>query len=126
MTNELTPEQERDNALNAVARLTAGLRAGLTPDQSERLRGTTPEELEADAVAFAAMLPTAPAAPSGVRVGGARGVDVDGTGTGTVAAGVAAYRERHGIGEDGRRPAPTPVPTEGPNPFAVPSYHMEG
>lgn len=124
MTDHLTPEQERDSALNDLARLRAGLSAGLSAEQSERLRGSTPEELAADAAEFAAMLPAAPAAPSGMRVGGARGVDVPGTGPGTMAAGVAAYRARHGLGEDGK-PERTPWPVDGRSAFDERTYSME-
>ncbi|MET9508329.1 hypothetical protein ABZX62_07590 [Streptomyces flavidovirens] len=53
------------------------------------------------------------------RVGGPRGVDVaGGNGSGTVGAGAALYRERHGIDEDDegghvRQPTTNPFATNG-------------
>ncbi|MFE1935394.1 hypothetical protein ACFW95_34495 [Streptomyces sp. NPDC059474] len=110
-------EEQRDAAVAELARIRAGLAAGLTPEQSARLQGSTPEELEADAKAFAAELGAG--APAGSQVGGPRGVDVDAP-TG-VAAGAAAYQRKHPKRE------PRPAPTEAEqrrNPFAEPSYSM--
>ncbi|MFE5124151.1 hypothetical protein [Streptomyces sp. NPDC056669] len=114
---EPTPEQQRDAAVAELARLRAGLAAGLTIEQSARLRGSTAEELEADAKAFVSEfgLSAPPANPSG----GPRGVDVDAA-TG-IAAGAAAYHRKHPKRE------PRPAPTEAEqrrNPFAEPSYTM--
>ncbi len=115
---EPTPEQQRDAAVAELARLRAGLAAGLTPEQSARLQGSTPEELEADARAFAAEIGAG--APAGNQVGGSRGVDVDAA-TG-VAAGAAAYQRKHPKRE------PRPAPTEAEqrrNPFQSTGYTME-
>ncbi|MEV6132715.1 hypothetical protein AB0M05_39040 [Streptomyces violaceusniger] len=112
---EPTPEQQRDAAVAELARLRAGLAAGLTPEQSARLQGATAEELETDARAFAAELGAG--APAGSQSGGPRGVDV-GAATG-VAAGAEAYHRKHPKRE------PRPAPTEAEqrrNPFAEPSY----
>ncbi|MFJ8808504.1 hypothetical protein [Streptomyces sp. NPDC102490] len=90
---EPTPEQQRDNALTELARLRAGLAAGLTPEQSARLQGATEEELTADAEAFAAELGlTGPATPA-PRSGGPRGGDVGGART--VAGGAERFRAKH-------------------------------
>ncbi|MEU2116037.1 hypothetical protein ABZ567_10345 [Streptomyces sp. NPDC016459] len=88
------------------------------------LRGETPEELSADAVAFleAFGIPEPPAPV--YRSGGPRGVDVGSGGRG-VSAGAALYRDRHGLDEDGKRPAKKPVPTSNRNPFAENGYSME-
>ncbi|MFC7938149.1 hypothetical protein ACFU2J_18205 [Streptomyces sp. NPDC057387] len=91
---ELTPEQERDNALTELARLRAGLAAGLTPEQSARLQGATDEELTADAQSFAAELGLAGPSTPAPRSGGARGGDV-GNGAGTVTAGAERFRAKH-------------------------------
>ncbi|GLV73457.1 hypothetical protein ACH4VS_05110 [Streptomyces hygroscopicus] len=115
---ELTPDQELAQARAELARLRAGLAAGLTPEQSARLQGSTPEELEADARAFAAELGAG--APAGNQSGGPRGGDVDAP-TG-VAAGAAAYQRKHPKRE------PRPAPTEAEqrrNPFQFTSYSME-
>ncbi|NEB32750.1 hypothetical protein G3I62_27270 [Streptomyces sp. SID14446] len=120
---EQNPEQPHPAELE-LARLRAGLTAGLTVEQSTRLQGATPEELAADAATFAAELnATTPVTPA-LRVGGNQGPDV-GTGAGTVAAGVAAYRAKHGLDEDGRRPEKPAVPTSGRNPFETTTYSME-
>ncbi|MFI2029120.1 hypothetical protein [Streptomyces buecherae] len=114
-----TPEQQRDAAVAELARLRAGLTVGLTPDQSARLRGSTPEEIEADARAFAADLGAG--APPPPRVGGVRGVDV-GNGAGTVAGGAERYRQRH----PQREPRPLATDQESRrNPWAEPAYTME-
>ncbi|MFC7966860.1 hypothetical protein [Streptomyces cinereoruber] len=100
--NEPTPEQ-----------LAAGEAHGLTPPMCAFLRGETDEELQADAVKFLELFGT-PEQPAPVyRSGGPRGVDVGSNGgRGTLAAGVALFRERHGLDEDGRRPEkPKPAPT---------------
>ncbi|MFF4672120.1 hypothetical protein ACFY1C_20020 [Streptomyces sp. NPDC001279] len=95
---ELTPEQQRDDALMELARLRAGLAVGLTPEQSARLTGTTPEELAADARTFAAELGARSA-----RKPSAGGSDV-GSSRGSVDAGAARYRAKYG---DGQRPTHT-------------------
>ncbi|MEU3608626.1 hypothetical protein AB0E83_24755 [Streptomyces sp. NPDC035033] len=101
------------------AQLAAGEAHGLPPALCARLRGETDEELQADAVAFVEAFGT-PEPPAPVyRSGGPRGVDVASSGgRGSVSAGAALYRERHGLDEDGRRPAkkPGPKPTNR-NPF---------
>ncbi|MGW2041068.1 hypothetical protein [Streptomyces virginiae] len=114
---EPTPEMQRDAALADLARLRAGLAAGLTPEQSARLQGTTAEEFAADAAAFAAELSGANPAPAGNRVGGPRGVDANAA-TG-VERGAAEYRAKHPKRE------PRPAVTGADNPFAEPSYSME-
>ncbi|WP_282793526.1 hypothetical protein [Streptomyces sp. CC224B] len=92
--NELTPEQERDNALAELARVRAALSVGLSVEQSARLQGSTPEELEADAQTLAAEFGlTSPPAPVH-RSGGDRGPDI-GNGAGTVAGGAERYRTKH-------------------------------
>ncbi|MFJ2737314.1 hypothetical protein [Streptomyces sp. NPDC087317] len=121
----MTLEEERDAALNELARLRAGLTAGLTPEQSARLAGTTPEELEADAQAFAVELGAA-APPSGTsRSGGARGTDVPSNGARTVSGGAARYRERHGLDDDGRRPERRQVASDDRNPFRTHTHTWE-
>lgn len=115
---EPTTEQELAQARAELARLRAGLAAGLTPDQSARLQGSTPEELEADAKAFAAELGAG--APAGNQSGGPRGGDVDAP-TG-VAAGAAAYQRKH----PKREPRPLPTDSEQRrNPFQTATYNME-
>ncbi|MFD8262337.1 hypothetical protein ACFV19_26205 [Streptomyces griseoluteus] len=121
---EPSPEQERDAALHELARLRAGLAAGLTPEQSARLQGATAEELTADATAFAAELGAGATTPPAPRVGGNRGTDV-GNAAGSVAAGAEAYRRKHGLDENGRRPEVRPLPTNGRNPYQVNTYEME-
>ncbi|MFF4475469.1 hypothetical protein ACFY1A_00275 [Streptomyces sp. NPDC001520] len=114
-----TPEQQRDAAVAELARLRAGLAAGLTPEQSVRLQGSTPEELEADATAFAAELGAG--APAGNQSGGPRGVDVGGA-TG-VAGGAEAYRKKH----PKREPRPLPTAEEQRrNPWQSNGYTMGG
>ncbi|MFE2019982.1 hypothetical protein ACFW9O_18295 [Streptomyces sp. NPDC059499] len=119
MPEENTPEPLTGPVLE-LAKLRAGLAAGLTVEQSQRLQGADETALTADATSFAAELnPT----PQGPRSGGDRGPDAgSGTGRGTVGAGVAAYRAKHGLDENGNRPAPKPLPTGGRNPFVEPSY----
>ncbi|MFG2769782.1 hypothetical protein [Streptomyces sp. NPDC048350] len=108
---EPTPEQ-----------LEAGAAHGLTPPMCAYLRGETPEELSADAVAFlAAFGQPAPPAP---RSGGNRGPDVSSRGaSGSVSAGAALYRERHGLDDESKRPDKPPARTR--NPFAENGYRME-
>ncbi|MFI5795157.1 hypothetical protein [Streptomyces sp. NPDC051677] len=115
---EQTPEQPHPAVLE-LARVRAGLAAGLTVEQSARLQGTTEEELTADATAFATELGvTSTPAP---RSGGNQGPDV--ATTGGVAAGAAAYRAKHGL-DDGRRPEGRPAPANGSNPFQERGYSM--
>lgn len=113
---EPTPEQ-----------LAAGEPKGLTPAMCAYLRGTTPEELSADADAFLeAFGSPAPPPPPAFRVGGPRGVDVDSGNHGrTVSAGAARYREKHGLDDEGRREEPRPEHANR-NPFAERSYSIEG
>ncbi|MFF8898104.1 hypothetical protein ACF082_11555 [Streptomyces lydicus] len=116
---EPTPEQQRDAALSELARLRVGLAAGLTPEQSARLQGTTEEELTADAAAFAAELGAANPTPPATRSGGARGADVQGV-TG-IEAGAEAYRRQH----PQREPRPAPAEAQRrTNPFAENGYTM--
>lgn len=119
MTEQQTPEQPHPAVLE-LAKVRAGLAAGLTAEQSARLQGATPEELTADATAFAAELGAANSAPPTPRSGGNQGPDVGSVGG--VAAGAALYRERHGVSDDERPPAPT----NGSNPFAIRTYTMNG
>ncbi|MEU0813070.1 hypothetical protein [Streptomyces mirabilis] len=116
--SELTPEQPHPAVLE-LARLRAGLTVGLTVEQSARLQGATPEELAADATAFATELGAANPAPPSPLSGGNQGPDV--ATVGAVAAGAALYRAKHGLDDDGRRPAPT----SGRNPFQTTTYNME-
>ncbi|MGZ3097912.1 hypothetical protein [Streptomyces sp. H72] len=111
-----TPEQERDNALTELARLRAGLAAGLSPEQSARIQGTTLEEMEADAAAFAAELNPAPPA---VRSGGNRGSDAGAT-AGSLAAGAQRFRDRHP-----KREVTPEAQQRQTNPFQERTYTME-
>ncbi|MFB7713619.1 hypothetical protein [Streptomyces sp. NPDC056105] len=123
---EQNPERPHPAEL-ALARLRAGFTAGLTVEQSARIQGTTEEELTADATALAAELGAANSTPPGPRTGGPRGVDVNnGAGAGTLGAGAAAYRTKHGLDEDGRRSERPAVPVNGRNPFAQNTYSMNG
>jgi hypothetical protein len=115
--SELTPEQERDNALAELARIRAGLAVGLTPEQSARLQGATEEELTADASAFAAELGLA--GPSAPRSGGPRGSEV-GNGAGTVAGGAERFRAKHP-----RREVTPEAQQRRTNPYAENTYRME-
>ncbi|WP_406326668.1 hypothetical protein OG784_27360 [Streptomyces sp. NBC_01617] len=127
MTEQQTPEQPPEPLTGPVlelAKVRAGVAAGLTIEQSARLQGVDEAAITADAVAFAAELSAANPAPQGPRAGGDRGGDV-GSGAGTVGAGVAAYRAKYGLDENGQRPVRTPVPTSNRNPFAEPAYRME-
>ncbi|MFB6828124.1 hypothetical protein [Streptomyces hydrogenans] len=109
------------------AQLAAGEAHGLTPPMCAYLRGETDEELQADAVAFLEAFGTpAPPAPPAPRSGGPRGSDVASSGgRGTLAAGVALFREKHGLDEDGRRPEGKPAQTANRNPFHVNTYSWE-
>ncbi|MGW0419471.1 hypothetical protein [Streptomyces sp. NPDC003015] len=101
-----------------LARLRAGLAAGLTVDQSARLQGATPEELTADATAFAAELGAVNSGAPNARSGGNQGPDVSSP-TG-VAAGAALYDEKHPKRE------PLPAQTEAQerrNPFQERTYN---
>ncbi|MFF5537874.1 hypothetical protein ACFY71_36350 [Streptomyces cinerochromogenes] len=119
---EQNPEQPHPAVLE-LARVRAGLAAGLTVEQSARLQGITAEELAADATAFAAELGAAnPAAPA-PRSGGNQGPDVGSVGG--LAAGAAAYRAKHGLDDDGRRPEGRQATNESRNPFQTTTYEME-
>ncbi|MCY0926210.1 hypothetical protein OTB20_08325 [Streptomyces sp. H27-H1] len=103
-------QKERDDALalaasNAASAATAtaellrtrvATEKGLTATQAERLRGTTAEELAADADALIAAFPAAPQGtpPPSPRAGGPRGGDVGGS-TRSTEAGAELYRQRH-------------------------------
>ncbi|MEV6055007.1 hypothetical protein [Streptomyces sp. NPDC052107] len=76
-----------------LARLKAGLAAGLTPEQSARLQGATDEELTADARTLAAELNV-----STVRPPSGSGSDV-GSAHGSMGAGEARYRAKHPEGQ---------------------------
>jgi hypothetical protein len=111
MTDEelATLVAERDAARMELARTKVGAATGLTPEQAARLRGTTVDELTADATAllaeFAAVPATAvpaTAVPTPARPVTAAGSDVGSTLTDTD-AGEARYRAQNGIGEDGTR-----------------------
>ncbi|MFY0513515.1 hypothetical protein ACOMD4_24470 [Streptomyces anulatus] len=120
MPEEITPEPLAGPALE-LAKLRAGLTAGLTVEQSARLQGADESALTADAASFASELNPAPPAH---RSGGDRGPDVAGT-AGTVSAGVAEYRRKNGLDADGNKPERKPLPTSTRNPFAEPTYRME-
>ncbi|WP_329355733.1 hypothetical protein [Streptomyces anulatus] len=125
MTEQHIPPTPLQGAELELARVRAALSAGLTYEHGSRLQGSTPEELEADAKAFAAEFTPSTLAPSAPRAGGDRGPDVQGT-AGTVAGGAAAYRRKHGLDEDGNRP---PVPqrvntSRTTNPFQENGYTM--
>lgn len=89
-------ERERDEARAEALRIRVAADKGLTLAQAERLRGSTKEELEADAdallTAFGVGQTGTPPPPP--RVGGPRGGDV--TPTTTVTAGAERYRQKHG------------------------------
>ncbi|WP_228973391.1 hypothetical protein [Streptomyces sp. DH12] len=89
-------ERERDEARAETLRIRVAADKGLTPAQAERLRGSTKEELEADAeallTAFGVVQGGTPTPPP--RVGGPRGNDVKPTTT--VTAGAERYRQKHG------------------------------
>ncbi len=119
---EQNPEQPHPAVLE-LARLRAGLTAGLTVEQSARLQGSTDEELTADATAFAAELGIGASQAPAPRSGGPRGSDA-GVRAGTVQAGAEAYRAKHGLDDDGRRPERRPVNTDGRNPFQTTTYEM--
>ncbi|MEU1254775.1 hypothetical protein ABZ445_15995 [Streptomyces chartreusis] len=105
--------QERDSATSTAstltdenARLKVALKKGLTLEQAERLRGATPEELEADADTLLSLFGGSGAgsndgqanggsgAGTQQRSGGNRGSDVGGSST--VTAGAERYRQKHG------------------------------
>ncbi|MGW1260088.1 hypothetical protein ACWD5Q_34205 [Streptomyces sp. NPDC002513] len=88
------PEQQRDAALLELARLRAGLAAGLSPDQSARLRGGTDEELAADAQALAVAFGVA----NPLRQPSASGSDV-GSAHGSMDAGEQRYKAKHPEGQ---------------------------
>ncbi|MFI6897587.1 hypothetical protein ACIBM4_26085 [Streptomyces sp. NPDC050256] len=123
MTEQQTPEPLAGPVLE-LAKLRAGLAAGLTVEQSARLQGSDEAALTADATSFASELSAANPAPQGPRSGGPRGDDVSG-GAGTIAAGVAAYRARNGLDENGQRPERRPLPTSTRNPYTEPTYTTE-
>ncbi|MET9206654.1 hypothetical protein ABZW38_16040 [Streptomyces bacillaris] len=122
---EQTPVPLEGDALE-LAKLKAGLTAGLTPEQSARLIGTDEAALIADAAALVAEFTPSTLTPPAVRSGGDRGSDVQGT-AGTVRGGAVRYRARHGLDEDGNRP---PVPqrvntSRVTNPFQENGYTTE-
>ncbi|MGW1828817.1 hypothetical protein ACWCO0_09755 [Streptomyces tubercidicus] len=93
-------ERERDEARAELLRVRVAADKGLTVDQAARLRGSTKEELEADADELVKLFGPAPdgsrEATRGAqqRSGGARGSDVGSTSS--VASGAERYREKHG------------------------------
>ncbi|MDX2793993.1 hypothetical protein [Streptomyces scabiei] len=104
-----TLTQERDTANSSVsaltdenARLKVALKKGLTFEQAERLRGTTPEELEADADTLLTLFGNSSGGDGqgggnsggAPRSGGARGSDVGNAGS--VSAGAERFRQKHG------------------------------
>lgn len=102
--------QERDTATTTAstltdenARLKVALKKGLSLEQAERLRGTTSEELEADADTLLSLFGgsgsndgqgNGGSGSSSHRSGGPRGGDVGNAGS--VTAGEERYRARHG------------------------------
>ncbi|MEW2488787.1 hypothetical protein [Streptomyces sp. NPDC048411] len=123
MPDEIIPTPLAGDALE-LAKLRAGLSAGLTVEQSARLSGTDEATLTADAAAYSAEMSAANPVPQAPRVGGPRGTDVTG-GAGTVAAGVAAYRQRAGLDENGQKPPVAPRTGDGRNPFRETTYRLE-
>ncbi|MFL4902766.1 hypothetical protein ACJ6WF_06180 [Streptomyces sp. MMS24-I2-30] len=107
-------EQELAATRLELARLRAGLAAGLTPAQSAFLRGNTDEEIAADIQVLSAEFGVSNRRPSS-----GSGSDVRGFTGGSLNAGEARYRQDHGLDEDGRRPE------EVRNPFQTNSYSME-
>ncbi|MGW2514701.1 hypothetical protein ACWC0A_36055 [Streptomyces scopuliridis] len=92
-TARLTAERERDEARAEALRITVAAAKGLTPAQASRLRGSTKEELEADADDLLKdFAPVPPASPP--RAGGARGSDVGGGSS--VSSGEERYRAKYG------------------------------
>jgi membrane protein involved in colicin uptake len=93
----IAAEAARDAAVADALRIRVAAEKGLTPAQAERLRGTTAEELEADADALKSLF-GAPHGGSGQgagsRSGGPRGGEVGGTRS--TATGAELYRQRHG------------------------------
>ncbi|MFJ6466844.1 hypothetical protein ACIQM0_38555 [Streptomyces sp. NPDC091387] len=119
MPEEITPQPLSGPVLE-LAKVRAALAAGLTVEQAVRLQGADEAALTADALSFAAEISAANPAPQGPRSGGARGPDVQGSGT--VGHGAERYRQRAGLDADGKRP-PVPQRTgDGRNPYAEPSY----
>lgn len=94
-------ERERDEARAELLRVQVAAERGLTPAQAARLRGSTREELEADADELTALFGTGRPSddkdtrggPS-TRSGGARGSDVGDVKT--TATGAERYRAKHG------------------------------
>ncbi|WP_369147036.1 hypothetical protein [Streptomyces sp. R44] len=90
-------EAARDAAVAEALRIRVAAEKGLTPAQAERLRGSTKEELEADADALKELFGSTSAndgAGSGApRSGGPRGGDVGGSKT--TQAGADLWRERN-------------------------------
>lgn len=103
-----TLTQERDSATSSVstltdenARLKVALKKGLTLEQAERLRGSTPEELEADADTLLSLFGgsdsgqgTGGTTSPPPRSGGNRGGDVGNPGS--ISAGADRYAQKHG------------------------------
>ncbi|GAA0641178.1 hypothetical protein GCM10009548_01690 [Streptomyces malaysiensis subsp. malaysiensis] len=101
-----TLTQERDTAKSENAtiaaenlRLRVAMDKGLTTAQADRLRGSTKEELEADADELVKLFGGSGqggnnGGDSGARAGGPRGSDVGDTKT--TASGAERYRQRHG------------------------------
>jgi membrane protein involved in colicin uptake len=97
----LAAEAERDAAVAEAVRIRIAADKGLTPAQAERLRGTTKEELEADAEELLKLFGTTGQGSNGgagnggpPRSGGPRGNDVGGSKT--ITTGAERYRQRHG------------------------------
>ncbi|MET7744211.1 hypothetical protein [Streptomyces sp. NPDC005385] len=118
---EQNPEQPHPAVL-ALARLQAGIAAGLSVEQSARIQGNTAEEMTTDATAYAAELNSVTPATQAPRSGGERGSDVATVTAGSVAAGEAEYERKHPKRE------PAPALTEAQqrqNPFQTTTYSME-
>ncbi|CAO0836109.1 hypothetical protein ACTFBT_01325 [Streptomyces microflavus] len=95
-TARLTAERERDEARAEALRITVAATKGLTPKQAARLKGSTKEELEADADELLKdFAPSTLGTTTPPPQGGNRGGDVGGS-TRTTATGAELYRERHG------------------------------
>ncbi|WP_329168286.1 hypothetical protein OG709_29835 [Streptomyces sp. NBC_01267] len=88
-------ERERDEARAEALRLRVAAEKALTPAQADRLRGSTREELEADADELLSLFPASSMSPAPVaRAGGPRGVDVGASAS--TASGAERYRAKHG------------------------------
>ncbi|PPS86403.1 DUF4355 domain-containing protein [Streptomyces sp. MH60] len=89
-----TAKAERDEAARKALLLEVAADKGLTTSQASRLRGSTKEELEADADALKAEFGTSGGSTPPPRSGGNRGGDVGNSGG--VSTGAERFRQKHG------------------------------